>query len=397
MNKSTPPPQPVRLTDRSTLNSTIEVLEQHFDLSADGYLCQTRDLWQVLVAVCARQSTVESTCNDLEDAPDSNTIRAYLNQQLKPENILTLQRESNEALASQLPSWLWDHPKEVACDLHEEPYYGEYDKEDPDNWVCGGEARDGTTHFYCCATAYIIHRGERMTLAVEFVNPKTDLSLVLQHLLERVKELGIPFKSLFLDKGFCSIPIMANLLTQGLPVLLAAPIKGKKGGTRALCHGRGSYFTQHTFRSQKNGQLTVPVAVVRTFAKRRHGPPKAQWLVYVLLNMPDLLIRAVRKTYRRRFGIESSYRMMEKARPRTTSHNAALRFLFMGLALILLNIWIALQWTYLRIQGSGPRRVANQYFRQDRMQRFLSRAVEAVYSVVTMVDPPNVKPFFSNL
>jgi putative transposase len=113
--------------------------------------------------------------------------------------------------------------------------------------------------------------------------------------------------------------------------------------------------------------------------------------------MPDLLIRAVRKTYRRRFGIESSYRMMEKARPRTTSHNAALRFLFMGLALILLNIWIALQWTYLRIQGSGPRRVANQYFRQDRMQRFLSRAVEAVYSVVTMVDPPNVKPFFSNL
>jgi len=141
MNKSTPL-QPVRLTDRSTLNSTIEVLEQNFDLSADGYLCQTRDLWQVLVAVCARQSTVESTCNDLEDAPDSNTIRAYLNQQLKPENILTLQRESNEALASQLPSWLWDHPKEVACDLHEEPYYGEYDKEDPDNWVCGGEARD---------------------------------------------------------------------------------------------------------------------------------------------------------------------------------------------------------------------------------------------------------------
>ena len=80
MNKSTPPPQPVRLTDRSTLNSTIEVLEQHFDLSADGYLCQTRDLWQVLVAVCARQSTVESTCNDLEDAPDCDTRLAALDQ-----------------------------------------------------------------------------------------------------------------------------------------------------------------------------------------------------------------------------------------------------------------------------------------------------------------------------
>ncbi len=395
MNKSTPP-QPVRLTDRSTLNSTIGVLEEHFDLSADGYLCQRRDLWQVLVAVCARASTIELTCNDL-NGPDSNTIRVYLNQQLKPERIPWLQRECNEALASQLPSWLWDHPQQIACDLHEEPYYGRYDVEAPDNWVRGDEARDGTSHFYCCATAYIIHRGVRMTLAVEFVNPHEALSCVLEHLLSRVKELGIPYKSLFLDKGFCSIPIMTSLLSQGLPVLMAAPVKGKKGGTRALCQGRGSYFTQYTFHSPIHGQLTVPVAVVRTFAKRRHGPLRAQWLVYVVLNLPALPIRAVRKTYRRRFGIESSYRMMEKNRPRTTSLNAALRFLFMGLALILLNIWIALQWTYLRIRGRGPRRVANQYFRQDRMQRFLSRAIEAVYSVVTMVDPPNVKPVFSNL
>jgi len=41
MNKSTPL-QPVRLDRPQHLNSTIEVLEQHFDLSADGYLCQTR-------------------------------------------------------------------------------------------------------------------------------------------------------------------------------------------------------------------------------------------------------------------------------------------------------------------------------------------------------------------
>ena len=391
MNKFTPP-QPVGLTDRSTLNCIIGVLEQHFDLSADGYLCQTRDLWQVLTAVCARASTIESTCNDLENAPDSNTMRSYLNEQLRPEKIRALQRECNQALASQLPSWLQDHPQEIACDLHDEPYYGGYDREDPDNWVCGGEARDGTTYFYRCATAYILRHGIRMTLAVEFVDPQDDLLGILQRLLLRVRALGISFKHLYLDKGFCSIPILAYLLTQpDLPVLLAAPVKGKKGGTRALCQGRGSYFTQHTFRSPTHGQLTVPVAVVRTFAKRRHGPRKAQWLVYVLLHMPNLPLRSVRKLYRRRFGIESSYRMMEKARARTTSHNAALRFLFMGLALLILNVWIALHWTYLCVCGSGPRRVARQYFRQDRMLRFLSRAVENIYSPVALVDPPNVK------
>ena len=45
MNKSTPL-QPVRLTDRSTLNSTIEVLEQHFDLSGLSGNCRgTRQIW----------------------------------------------------------------------------------------------------------------------------------------------------------------------------------------------------------------------------------------------------------------------------------------------------------------------------------------------------------------
>jgi putative transposase len=346
----------------------------------------------VLVAVCARQSTIESTCNDFVNAPDSNTVRSYINRQLRPEKIRDLQQECNQALASQLPFWLQDHPQEVACDLHDEPYYGSYDREDPDNWVCGGEARDGTTHFYRCATAYILRNGSRMTLAVEFVDPKDDLLSILQHLLLRVQALGISCKRLYLDKGFCSIPIMAYLLTQpNLPVLLAAPIRGKKGGTRVLCQGRGSYHTEHTFRSQLHGQLTVPVAVVRTFAKRRHGPRRAQWLVYVLLHMPDLALRNVRKLYRRRFGIESSYRMMEKTRARTTSHNVALRFLFMGLALLILNVWIALHWIYLRIRGPGPRRVARRYFRQDRMLHFLSRAVQQIYSTVTMVNPPNVK------
>lgn len=138
-------PQSAELTDRSTLDFTIAVLERHFDLSADGHLCRTHDLWQVLVAAAARQSSIESVCNDLSGAPDSNTVRGYINEQLTPRQVRSLRRDCNRALASQLPGWLRDHPQEVACDLHDEPSYGQYEREDPDNWVCRGEARDGTT------------------------------------------------------------------------------------------------------------------------------------------------------------------------------------------------------------------------------------------------------------
>ncbi len=47
------------------------MLEQHFDLSAEGYLCQTKDLWQVLLTAAARQTYIETVCNDLTTVPDS--------------------------------------------------------------------------------------------------------------------------------------------------------------------------------------------------------------------------------------------------------------------------------------------------------------------------------------
>jgi len=72
------------------------------------------------------------------------------------------------------------------------------------------------------------------------------------------------------------------------------------------------------------------------------------------------LVEHARSPYPRRpqnlsptFGIESSYRMMEKRAPAplpTTLPCASCSWA----GLILLNIWIALQWTYLRIQGSAP-------------------------------------------
>jgi len=387
------PPRADKLTDRGTLDFTIAVLQQHFDLAADGSVCKTPDLWRVLVTAAARRTYIETVCNDLDGAPDSNTVRGYLKAQLTPADIRAVQRDCNRALASQLPTWLRDHPKDIAIDLHAEPYYGKDDLDEPRSWVCRGEARDGTTRFYRCATAYVMHRDVRFTLAVEFVHPDDDRVKVVRRLIRRVKALKIKAKRYWLDKGFCAIPVLRWLQVEpDVSAIIAAPIRGKTGGTRALCQGRGSYRTQHTFRSADHGELTVPVAVVRTFRKQRDGTRKAEWLVYVLVAATEMPLRDVRKVYRRRFGIESSYRLLEQTRGHTTARNAALRFLWMGLALLIGNIWIVLHWTYLRRCGSGPRRVARNYFTLSQMAQFLRRAVEAIYGTVSSIDPPNVKP-----
>ena len=381
-------PQTDKLTDRRTLDFTIAVLEQYFDLSAEGYICQTRDLYQVLVIAAARQKYIETVCNDLAGAPDSNTVRGYLKEQLTPDRIRAMQRDCNRALASQLPAWLRDHPKEVAIDLHDAPYYGKDDLDDKDCWVCRGEAREGTTRFYRCATAYIMHKDVRFTLAVVFVHPEDDLAKIVKQLIRRVKALKIKVKRYYFDKGFCSIAVLRVLLVgPKLSAIVAVPIRGKKGGTRALCRGRSSYRTNYTFRNQKFGELTVPLAVVRTFCKRRDGIHKAVWLIYVILNAKDLPLQEVRKLYRRRFGIESSYRLLEQVRGRTTARNPALRFLWMGLALLIGNIWIALHWKYLLQRHRGRYRILRKHFILDRMAQFLRRAVENIYGVIDSVEP----------
>ena len=94
----------------------------------------------------------------------------------------------------------------------------------------------------------------------------------------------------------------------------------------------------------------------------------------------------VRRRYRRRFGIESGYRLMEQVRARTTSPNPALRLVLMGVALLIVNMWIYLHWLFLRLPGRGARRVARWRFRLDRMRSFLTRAIERFYGVITAVD-----------
>jgi hypothetical protein len=378
--------QPNKLTDQAVLNCTIGILKRHFDLSAEGYLCQTDDLYRILVNAAAHCSTIEATCADLKEAPDSNTVRGYLNAQLLPAVIRDLEQKCNRALFSQWPHWLWSLPLDIAVDLHDECYYGESDDTDPESWVCRGEKRNGTTRFYRCATLAVIRRRIRLTLAIAFVHPDDDLGEIVQKLLKSAQKRGLHIGCLYADKQFGTIPILRDLQTQPFAVMVPVPRRGKIGGVNGLCQGSASYFTTHTFASQPYGQLTVPVAIIRAF-KTEHGKRHATWLVFVVFRVTRSL-RSIRETYRGRFGIETDYRSLESVRARTASTNSALRFLFIGLACVLVNVWMALQWAYCRLRGSGPRRIRQGLLTLDRLTRFLIRAIEAHYGVVSEIASP---------
>jgi putative transposase len=59
--------------------------------------------------------------------------------------------------------------------------------------------------------------------------------------------------------------------------------------------------------------------------------------------------------YRQRFAIETTYRQLQQARIRTSSRSPLLRLLFVGLALLLRNVWVWAHYEYLAERRRGGR------------------------------------------
>lgn len=378
------------LTEPEVLQHAFSTLHDHLPLHAEGYSCTTDDLFKGLLGVAVNRGTIESVCADLVGTPDPQTIRGYLNEQLRVEELPELEQRLNAALAAELPPRLRRHAQEVAIDYHDRPYYGK-GTQVQELWV-RGQAKAGTTRFYRVATAYVVLNGLRLTLALRFVLPDDDTVSVVATLLKRVQRLGIPIACLLLDKGFASIAVMADLTRQHQPALLACPIRGTTGGTRALCQGRRSYCTTHTFRGEPGTEFTAAVAVCRVFTTARRTQRlkrRAEWLVFLLIHLV-LSPRAARQVYRGRFGIETSYRCAGRVRGWTTSRNPAYRFVLLALAFVLLNVWIHLRWIFTQVPRRGGRWLDTTRFPLTRFVAFIRRILEHLYGCTQMVIAPAV-------
>ena len=94
--------------------------------------------------------------------------------------------------------------------------------------------------------------------------------------------------------------------------------------------------------SAKSGCDPAPPIGARERAPSR-GHNGIEYYVYVTYKVTTNL-NHIHQCYRQRFGIESSYRMKNLCRIRTTTKKPNLRLLFVGISFLLVNIWINLLW-----------------------------------------------------
>jgi putative transposase len=374
------------LTSEDVRQTVLSTLREHLSLETEGYSCTTEMTLNVLLKAAADNGSLEAACAELEQVASSNRLREQLNQVLDVTDLRQHEGELNAALASAIPEHLTRSGLDIALDWHDEPFYGK--TPELRTYVCRSQAKKGTTRFFRIATAYLMWRDVRLTLAITYVLPEHSTLEVVQRLLQRLTILGFRQSTLFLDKGFCCGAVIQYLQAQHQPAILACAIRGKTGGTRALCKGRKSYRTTYTFTDG----TVADVALVATLPHGRDGRRRRKWLMFVIVEL-DWPPQTIKRRYRRRFGIECSYRQGRRVRIITNSMNPALRFFCLGLTLVLVNVWIALRWTFARQLGPGPRRIDPDRFRFHRFIHFLMRAIEHAFGVIMSI-PTHRSPQF---
>jgi putative transposase len=379
------------LSQTAVLDIARSRVGEFLPLQADGYACTTAQLLDVLLAVSCQKETIEQVCADLKIKVGAETIRGYFNEQLKVENLDNLQAAVNLVLQKSFNLDLKGQLLEMAIDFHDQSYYGKLEQSEG-KWV-GAEAKNGTTKVYRVATLYVIKNGHRLTLSIKFVLPDETAKEVVEYLLNQLKRLEIGVKCLYLDRGFASIEVAKYLKEIKQKAIIASPIRGKTGGLRALCVGKKSYRTKHLFKSAKHGQEELEMAMFKGFTnstKKGKKVRRAKWLAYILIEAEaNLSAKKVKENYRKRFGIEASYRCAKKVRGWTTSSNAAYRFVLMGMSFILTNIWQELQEQWTRKVKVGRRVWNKQKFRLKRFVNFLRKAIENLYGMVNKIERLN--------
>jgi hypothetical protein len=344
-------------------------------LKDHGWLCTAVVVWGIVLRAAARTISISAAVRDLAKAPSGEAVFNALNDGL-PKTLPVLERRLNGALTWDLPRRLRRNAREVAIDFHLKPYYGTPHKSR--NELYYGQPKDGTKHFHAYATACIVEYGMRYTVAISWVRRHESMVKVLERLLAQINEIGLKIRCLLLDRAFFNVPVAELLQEKNLPFLMPVMIRGRrpkkpmKQGLHWIKRQKAGWYNHML----KNGKKEVPISVCVGYRRHRNRKDRKQVRQKMLFGAWRIKgsPTEIRERYRKRFGIETSYRQMRQAGIYTCAKNPHLRLVFIAVALILRNLWIWIHENYLAEGGGDSKTHRLERLRFKRLLDWIAQA-----------------------
>lgn len=284
--------------------------------------------------IILRAASMPSSFHGARKRMKTGTSRRQAVKPLENLNLRLVMRAVNLKLCRRTKKKFGGRCIRLSLDLHEIPYHGKAFADE--NEVRGGKQKDGTRHFHGFATVYATVKRKRYTLAIMFVPNHTSMRAAVRKLLSLVARTGVGVERLLLDKGFYAVDVIRLLKRLNLSFIM--PMKGNR-----LEKKRGSYQTTYMIktagRGRKRQETVRAYSVIKYDRGKRFGKHGSRQLCYISwgVRMPP---RKIADEYRKRFGIESSYKLSKKSRPRTSTRNPAYRAMLLAASFLLQNAWV---------------------------------------------------------
>lgn len=280
------------------------------------------------------------------DVPSSDTILYHISNQ--PYELLEagFQKVIESLLHKAKP--LFDKEVIVAIDYNLLEWYGE---ELP--YIIRSKPRKGTDKFIAFATVAIVEDGKRFTLRVLPVTPFSDKKEIVRELLEYTMRF-VKIKVVLMDRSFYSREII-EMLNNQIPFIIPAVNNkkvrkykevAKRKGEIEYEMGNGTRYRMVVY--EKDGKL-YPFATNTGYA-------------------PETIF----ELYRKRFGIETQYRIKNRFLGRTCSREYSMRYFFFLLAICIYNLWILLNIVRRGKDGLDPGKIP---IKVDRLVHLMRKVI----------------------
>jgi putative transposase len=256
-----------------------------------------------------------------ENAPSPNTV-LYRVGKLESQEVLEMFQNSFEETCKLARTYgAFKRKVDVAIDITDQLYYG--DKNDP--MVVATMPRQGTSHAYRFATINIVVHGQRFTLLALPMDKFTTKAEIVEKLVEYAKK-KVRIGTVYVDRGFFSVQVISLLKRLGVKFLMPAVKNARikqlieKHDLPAVLEYRmvGSYFKLAIVKGIKNTKCV--------FATN--------------LDVDERNAQGLFNMYRRRWGIETSYRVKHVFRAKTTSKRYVIRLFYFSFSVCLYNLWV---------------------------------------------------------
>ena len=352
-NKSGYDPK-IELKSKKCIDTVLRPLSDHVTIKINGSLTG-EDVFRTVISMSVNRNSVHSVQSRYQDVACETSLRYHL-KKLNMEELI----KSNEKILLQevVKTLKTGKSYEFAVDYTNDPYYGKTDSSN-EKYVIRSQAKKSTNSFYSYASLYITNKNERFTLSVLPVEKKKTKVEYLSHFIDFIKGLNFKIKVLCMDREFYCTDVFEFLQKNNIPHIVPVVKKGKK--IKQILKGNKARCEQYVMKNAKK-RILLDIVIDVKYLKGKRDKKGCENLGFVVFGI-NWTPRKVSTVYRRRFAIESSYRMRNIVKPKTSTKNAVIRYFYTLVSFLLKNIWLYLQKKHFTIVNRGPQVIDEDKFR----------------------------------